>query len=79
MKLYRILLSQVNKHSCGSGIVQPGTEEKFGFPHPVVVFLNNSNDAFDYPNTVAGLFKLANDILGGISVPVNCTDCSYRC
>ena len=59
---------------CGSGIVQPGTEEKFGFPHPVVVFLNNSNDAFDYPNTVAGLFKLANDILGGVSVPVNCAD-----
>ena len=59
---------------CGSGIVQPGTEEKFGFPHPVVVFLNNNNDAFDYPNTVAGLFKLANDILGGVSVPVNCAD-----
>jgi len=59
---------------CGSGIVQPGTEEKFGFPHPVVVFLNNSNDAFDYPNTVAGLFKLANDILGGVNVPVNCAD-----
>jgi len=45
-----------------------------GFPHAVVVFLNNSNDAFDYPNTVAGLFKLANDILGGVSVPVNCAD-----
>jgi hypothetical protein len=59
---------------CGSGVVQPGTEEKFGFPHSVVVFLNNSNDAFDYPNTVAGLFKLANDILGGVNVPVNCAD-----
>src|SRR4030095_4786595 len=59
---------------CGSGVAQPGTEEKFGFPHAVVVFLNNSNDAFDYPNTVAGLFKLANDILGGVNVPVNCAD-----
>jgi hypothetical protein len=59
---------------CGSGVAQPGTEEKFGFPHAVVVFLNNSNDAFDYPNTFAGLFKLANDILGGVSVPVNCAD-----
>lgn len=59
---------------CGSGIAQPGTEEKFGFPHSVVVFLNNNSDAFDYPNTVAGLFKLANDILGGVSVPVNCAD-----
>jgi hypothetical protein len=59
---------------CGSGIVQPGTESKFGFPHSVVVFLNSNNDAFDYPNTVAGLFKLANDILGGVSIPVNCAD-----
>ena len=59
---------------CGSGIPQAGTETKFGFPHAVVVFLNNNTDAFDYPNTVAGLFKLANDILGGVNVPVNCTD-----
>ncbi len=59
---------------CGSGIAQPATEDTFGFPHSVVVFLNNNNDAFDYPNTVEGLFKLANDVLGGVSVPVNCTD-----
>jgi hypothetical protein len=59
---------------CGSGIVQPDTEDTFAFPHSVVLFLNNSNDAFDYSNTVAGLFKLANDILGGVSLPVNCTD-----
>jgi hypothetical protein len=59
---------------CGSGIVLPATEDTFGFPHALVVFLNNSNDAFDYPNTVAGLFKLANDILGGVNVPVNCSD-----
>jgi hypothetical protein len=59
---------------CGSGIVQPATEDTFGFPHALVVFLNNNTDAFDYPNTVEGLFKLANDILGGVNVPVNCAD-----
>ena len=59
---------------CGSGVPQPGTEQKFGFPHSVVLFLNNNTDGFDYPNTYAGLFKLANDILGGVNVPVNCTD-----
>jgi hypothetical protein len=60
--------------ACGSGIALDGTGQKFGFPHDVVVFLNNSGDAYDYPNTVAGLYKLANDILGGAVIPVNCAN-----
>ncbi|HET9057872.1 MAG TPA: hypothetical protein VFN30_13585, partial [Chitinophagaceae bacterium] len=57
---------------CGSGIAMDNTEDTFGFPHDVVVFLNNDADAYDYDNTVSGLFKLANDLLGGASIPVNC-------
>jgi hypothetical protein len=51
--------------ACGPNGVPVGPSSKFGIPHDVIVYLNSSLvDA--YPTTVAGLFKLANDVLGGV-------------
>ncbi|HUR65151.1 MAG TPA: hypothetical protein VMZ03_02270, partial [Chitinophagaceae bacterium] len=49
---------------CGSNVPIPGTETKFGIPHSVAVYLAGGNG---YPNTVGGLFTLANDMLGGVN------------
>ncbi|HEX5654123.1 MAG TPA: T9SS type A sorting domain-containing protein, partial [Chitinophagaceae bacterium] len=50
--------------NCGSSDPIPGTDTKFGLPHEVVVFLNGGNG---YAPTVAGLYQLANDYLGGLT------------
>jgi hypothetical protein len=57
---------------CGSNVPIPGTEQKFGIPHPVAVYL--ANPANGYPNTVAGLFTLANDMLGGVNTGLSLSD-----
>ncbi|MEO6406163.1 MAG: hypothetical protein ABIY51_13075, partial [Ferruginibacter sp.] len=54
--------------TCGSNI-PTGPEAKFGIPHDVVVYL--ANPANGYTNNVAGLFKLANDVLGGVNTAVS--------
>jgi hypothetical protein len=48
---------------CGSSTAIPGTNEEFPLPGTIVTYLNNNTRGYD--NTVAGLFKLANDVLGG--------------
>ncbi|MEO7266333.1 MAG: hypothetical protein ABIW38_15560, partial [Ferruginibacter sp.] len=54
--------------TCGSNI-PTGPEAKFGIPHDVVIYL--ANPANGYTNNVAGLFQLANDVLGGVNTTVN--------
>jgi hypothetical protein len=54
--------------TCGSNI-PTGPESKFGLPHDVVVYL--ANPVNGYTNDVAGLFKLANDVLGGTVTAVS--------
>jgi len=53
-----------NSSNCGPNAVPVGPVMKFGLPHDVVVYL--ANPANGYQNTIAGLFKLANDVLGGV-------------
>jgi hypothetical protein len=50
---------------CGSSIPIPNTNDTIGLPHSVIAYL--SNPANGYPNTVAGLLQLANDMLGGVN------------
>jgi subtilisin-like proprotein convertase family protein len=57
--------------ACGSNIVIPGTQAKFGLPHSVVLYLNGGNGYF---NNVDGLYKLANDVLGGLVTDVTAPD-----
>jgi hypothetical protein len=56
--------------TCGSGILS-GNPAKFGIPHAVVVYLNGGNG---YANNVNGLFRLANDVLGGANTAINAPD-----
>jgi hypothetical protein len=50
---------------CGESTAIPGTNEEFELPSTIVTYLNNNSRGYD--NTVAGLFQLANDVLGGIN------------
>jgi len=54
--------------SCGSS-TPTGTTSQFSLPADVVAYLGNA--ANGYPNTIAGLFQLANDALGGVNVGVS--------
>ena len=54
--------------SCGSS-TPTGTTSQFSLPADVVAYLGNP--ANGYSNTVAGLFQLANDALGGVNVGVS--------
>jgi hypothetical protein len=51
---------------CGSSL-PVGDATKFGLPHNVIVYLNGGNG---YTATVAGLFTLANDVLGGVNTAI---------
>jgi hypothetical protein len=50
--------------NCGSNVPIPGTQHTISFPHEIAVFLAGPNG---YPNTIGGLFQLANDLLGGVN------------
>jgi hypothetical protein len=54
--------------SCGSN-TPVGELDTFAMPADVVAYLGNA--ANGYPNTIAGLFQLANDALGGVNVGVS--------
>ena len=56
--------------SCGSNVTV-GDAIKFGLPHDVIMYLDGSNG---YEPTVAGLFQLANDVLGGVNTTINASD-----
>lgn len=53
--------------ACGSSM-PAGPAEKFGLPHSLVLYLNSANG---YASTVAGLFQLANDVLGSVNTAVS--------
>jgi len=55
--------------TCGPDAVPVGAPDTFGLPHAVVVYL--ANPANGYANTIAGLFRLANDVLGGVNTAVD--------
>jgi hypothetical protein len=58
----------VTGFDCISGdVIQGAPILQFGLPHEVIEYLAHSGG--EYPKTVAGLYKLANDILGGLSTP----------
>jgi hypothetical protein len=54
--------------SCGTDGVPVGMPDTFGLPHNVVVYLADATHG--YPNTIRGLFNLANDVLGGVNTAV---------
>jgi hypothetical protein len=49
--------------TCGSSTPIPGTNDTVVLDHTVVTYLADASHG--YPNTVQGLFQLANDMLGG--------------
>jgi hypothetical protein len=57
---------------CGSNIPIPGTMQKVSIPHSVAAYLANPGNG--YPNTVNGLFQLANDMLGGVVTGLSLED-----
>jgi len=56
-------LVTVKQTACGSGVAAE-SPVKFGLPHNVVAYLNGGHG---YANNVDGLYKLANDVLGGVN------------
>lgn len=63
-------LVTVKQTACGSGVAA-GDPVKFGLPHSVVTYLNGGHG---YSNNVDGLFKLANDVLGGVNTVLSPLD-----
>ena len=63
-------LVTVKQTACGSWIAAE-SPVKFGLPHNVVAYLNGGHG---YSNNVDGLYKLANDVLGGVNTILNATD-----
>jgi hypothetical protein len=63
------------KFACGSASPAPlGNPDTFGLPHNVIVYLSNSVNG--YSNNVEGLFKLANDVLGGANSSIDASSVS---
>ena len=63
-------LVTVKQTACGSGVAA-GDPVKFGLPHSVVTYLNGGHG---YSNNVDGLYKLANDVLGGMNTILSPSD-----
>jgi len=63
-------LVTVKQSACGSGVAAE-SPIKFGLPHSVVTYLNGGHG---YSSNVDGLYKLANDVLGGVSTAVSPLD-----
>ncbi|HEX3167175.1 MAG TPA: hypothetical protein VHQ93_12995 [Chitinophagaceae bacterium] len=63
-------LVTVKQTACGSGVAA-GDPVKFGLPHNVVTYLNGGHG---YSNNVDGLYKLANDVLGGVNTVLSPLD-----
>ena len=63
-------LVTVKQTACGSGVAAENPV-KFGLPHNVVVYLNGGHG---YANTADGLYKLANDVLGGVITVLSPSD-----
>jgi hypothetical protein len=58
----------VSDFDCITGAPDTGAAMmKFAFPHEVISFL--ANNPGSYSRNVAGLYKLANEVLGGMSIP----------
>ncbi|HEX7906146.1 MAG TPA: hypothetical protein VF487_19870, partial [Chitinophagaceae bacterium] len=58
--------------NCGSTVPIPNTSQNVTIPHSVAAYLANA--ANGYPNTVGGLFTLANDMLGGVVTGLSLDD-----
>jgi len=63
-------LVTVKQTACGSGVASEDPV-KFGLPHSVVAYLNGGHG---YSNNVDGLYKLANDVLGGVNTILSSSD-----
>lgn len=58
----------VSDIDCISGNPIPGAMTmKFGLPHEVILYIAQNSSV--YTNNVAGLYMLANDVLGGVQTP----------